>query len=290
MSNTNMTNNDTTITTTKPLVLRQDTLAVTATVSAWCRYRTVHHAKLSEALAAQKDSDRVSGRVIIAKSFILDDLEAILRKARAQIKAYCVPAESLKLWLARQTAVPTINQIAQEANATVQQKVAMLQSAWADIIQAAQLPIDQGGLGNLFDPAWYPKSDSLPALWGINVQCIPITVTTEAAEQLAKEAKAALRQEFYATVKTICAKLLENQRLRANTFEPLRAFIKTFSARDVAGDSELAELLQQANAIANSPAALAVKGTDQDLRQYLAEQMNKLADLASTITPERSFD
>jgi hypothetical protein len=271
-------------------VLRQDTLAVSATVTTWCRYRTVHHAKLSEALAAQKDSDRVAGRVIIAKSAILDDIEAVLRKARAQIKSYCVPAESLRLWLARQTAVPTINQIAQEANATVQQKVAMLQSVWADIIQAAQLPIDQGGLGELFNPAWYPKADSLPGLWGISAQFIPITVTTEAAEQLAKEAKAALRQEFYATVKTICAKLLENQRLRANTFEPLRAFIATFSARDVAGDSELAELLQQANAIANSPAAFAVKGTDQDLRQYLADQMNKLAEMASNIAPERSFD
>jgi hypothetical protein len=277
------------ITKTPAITVRPDTVCVSVSATAWSRIRTINHTALADALAAQRDTELIQGRVYIARSAILDKIESLLRNTRAKALMYAVRAPTLRLYLAKEAFVPYIQGTVRDGLKQLQVLLQELAEEWPAIVDSAKAPIQNGGLGELFRPEWYPSKDEIVTSYGLRMDVIKVTMTTDVLEKVAKEARDELRSAFISLVQGLVERLETGQRLRSDTFDALRQFVATFSARDVVGDSELATLVNQAKA-ALQIVPFKVSGKDVDMRTTVAGLLKAVEQQAvSLVTPERSF-
>jgi hypothetical protein len=291
MSTTNTETMTNTMTTTKAptITVRPDTVCVSVSATAWSRIRTINHTALADALVAQRDTELIQGRVCIARSATIDKIESLLRNTRANALMYAVRAPTLRLYLAKEGVVPRIQGIVQQGLDELQALLQQLAEEWPAIVDSAKAPIQNGGLGELFRPEWYPTKDEIVTSYGLRMDVIKVTMTTDVLEKVAKEARDELRSAFVALVQGLIERLETGQRLRSDTFDALRQFVATFNARDVVGDSELATLVNQAKAALQIVPAK-VSGKDVDMRTTVAGLLKAVEQQAvSLVTPERSF-
>jgi hypothetical protein len=274
---------------TPSITVKPDTVCVAVSATAWSRIRTINHTALADALAAQRDTELIQGRVCIARSATIDRIESLLRNTRAKALMYAVRAPTLRLYLAKEGIVPRIQSIVQQGLDELQPLLQQLAEEWPAIVDAARAPIPNGGLGELFRPEWYPTKDEIVASYGLRMDIIKVSMTTDVLEKVAKEVRDELRSAFVALVKGLVERLKTGQRLRSDTFDALRQFVMTFKARDIVGDLELETLVRQAKAALEIVPAK-VSGKDVDMRTAVAGLLKAVEEQAvSLVTPERSF-
>jgi hypothetical protein len=174
----------------------------------------------------------------------------------------------------------------------------------------------QERLGPLFDPADYPPVEALPGLFGVSIQYLTFDMPgvlehcSERARRRAlqegraklaeavEEMRGHLRTAFGAVVGHLKDRLApdpatgETKVLRAGSVDRLLEFLDTFAARNtVAGDVELAALVEQTRALVSGVEAPALRSDDalrSAVQAGLASIANQLDQLLVT-KPARRY-
>lgn len=269
------------------IYIRPDTVAARITVRMWSRHRTIPRAEVEQVLG--EVPDQFSGRVLIASHGVLDAVESALRKARLEALALCVPVPSIRLHLARKGMLEKIADIVRSTNQQVLEKLEQLDDdEWQAMIERSRQPIEQGGLGPFFRPQWYPSRTELANHYGLQYVSAPLSVESDEMQRLALEARQALRSIF-AKVVEASVQRLRGERIRASALDKLSEFIGGFISRDIVGDDELAQLVEQARSIC---AGLDIKSASADMRETAAENLEAIGQSIRALLesgPERSF-
>lgn len=151
----------------------------------------------------------------------------------------------------------------------------------------------QERLGPLFDPADYPPVEALPGLFGVSVQYLTFDMpgvlshcSERARRRALQEGQAKLAEaveEMRGHLRTVFAELVGHLKdrlapdpatgqakvLRAAAVDRLLEFLDTFGARNaVAGDAELASLVEQTRSLVSGVDAPALR-SDDALRQTI---------------------
>lgn len=264
--------------------------------------------------AAPAVSD-VSGNVTATKTLIrseaLDNINEFLSMTKERLVGRFGLATQSKfqagLFLVATGLVQQFEDELDAANTKLQMELIPAFSAdyQAAIDRARDLPVNQGGLGPLFNAADYADVEDACSAFSIEwnwlslsiPENLPLALREAAAEKLerqfseaADEVKLALREGFQTLIAHAAEKLKpsadgEKQTFRNSLTENLIAFCDTFSARNVMGDAELASLVEKARSVitgidTQGKATADVIRKDATVRDNVQAQF---ADIATTL-------
>lgn len=258
---------------------------------------------------------RVSVSKTLVVSEALDQLNAYLTEAKAKALAYGMPSFIRPgSFVVKRELVPAVEELLEAAEREFRSVyLPSFLNAYPEAKRAAETaPVKLGGLGPIYNERDYPSEDKLRTKFGLKWNWFTLTVPEGLPPEIRKREEEKLRAQFEEAaqqmkdaLRVMFAELIERavdrlatqpgekrKRFTDTLVTNIDEFFKTFEARNIMGDAELAALVDKAKSIMGGATVERLRA-DAGFRETV---QNKLTAIDEALKPmieeieERAFD